>query len=1091
MFQHLHKPARGWLLGMFMLVCAFLLLGAGLWGALNPAVRTQAAAPHGAARTANNRIVTENALPGTDEWADIGWNDPPKLNAYAGATSVNAGAPISIYVNNAGSSITWRLYRLGYYQNHGARLITTGGPVSTAPQPACTRTSSTGLVRCPWAAAFTLPTNAAWVSGIYLLRMDSDQGRRIFVYFTVRNDSYNADFVFQEASMTNQAYNDYGGESLYLSRNNEGRPRGYQVSFDRPYADGAGTGSFFTHDVDMLRWVEASGYDVTYISDVDTATNPNILLNHKVVLEVGHPEYWTWGERDNVENALAAGVNMVFASANETYWSVRLESSPVGPNRIITCYKDPALDPTHTAPYTTVEFDGPILQRPDNILVGVGYQSYYDDARYNYPWVISAPATRWYFDCTGLQPGDQVNNIIGEEWAAIHNNGHTPPGIDVISSGTVINAHGVALAQNSAIYTAASGAQVFAAGSIHFAWGLIDHSYPNQVFPSYALSNDADHRVEQFMANILDNFAGYWDGSPRTCGGQGYYDVGTRATRTPMPQVPTATGTPPTATRTPTRTPTPVSGTATNTPVGTPTNTPTATPTTPPVQGAITTGDPTQAGRFVRDWTVASCGTVKTVPGNGDMLAHHYDAYNFVNNTGSSQCITVRLTTACTGTNDIFSAAYLGSFTPANIVTNYRSDIGASPGQLGGSSTYGFDVPAGQTFVVTVYEVTANAGCGSYTLAVTGGSPVGGATSTPTATAAATYTPTATGTATASATPSRTATATSTATRTATPTNTPVPPSATATAIPSATSTAIPTGTATDTPLPTATATRTPSHTATVPPTATDTPAASPSSTSTATATVSPTHTATAVPPTRTATATVTATAPPNSTATRTATSTRTATRTPTSTRTTTPTRTATRTPVSTATRTPTGIPTHTPTGIATSTATRTPMGTGTATPTVTATPGGGPQPIQGAITSGDPTQAGRIVRDWVPSTCSTVKTVPGNGDMLAHHYDAYTFANTTGSSQCITVQLTSPCAGTNDIFSIAYLNSFDPANITANYRGDIGWSPGQDTGSNSYSFTVAAGQPFVVTVYEVTANGGCGSYTLNVTGGSPTAPGK
>jgi hypothetical protein len=130
-------------------------------------------------------------------------------------------------------------------------------------------------------------------------------------------------------------------------------------------------------------------------------------------------------------------------------------------------------------------------------------------------------------------------------------------------------------------------------------------------------------------------------------------------------------------------------------------------------------------------------------------------------------------------------------------------------------------------------------------------------------------------------------------------------------------------------------------------------------------------------------------------------------------------------------------------------------------------------------------------VRDWVPSTCSTVKTVPGNGDMLAHHYDAYTFANNTAATQCVTVQLTSPCTGTNDIFSMAYLNSFNPASITTNYRADIGWSPGQDTGSNSYSFTVAAGQHFVVTVYEVTANAGCGSYTLNVTGAGPAAPTK
>jgi hypothetical protein len=106
-----------------------------------------------------------------------------------------------------------------------------------------------------------------------------------------------------------------------------------------------------------------------------------------------------------------------------------LESSSVGPNRIITCYKDAQKDPTHTAPYTTVEFDGPILNRPDNILVGVGYQSFYDDARYNYPWVLSAPTDRWYFDCTQFQPGDQVNNIVGEEWDAIHNNGHTPPAL--------------------------------------------------------------------------------------------------------------------------------------------------------------------------------------------------------------------------------------------------------------------------------------------------------------------------------------------------------------------------------------------------------------------------------------------------------------------------------------------------------------------------------------------------------------------------------------------------------------------------------------------------------------------------------------
>ena len=76
------------------------------------------------------------------------------------------------------------------------------------------------------------------------------------------------------------------------------------MSFDRPYDGGAGTGVLFTHDMEMVRWVEASGYDVTYISDVDRAVDPNILLHHAVLLDVGHDEYWTWDERDNVEAAL-------------------------------------------------------------------------------------------------------------------------------------------------------------------------------------------------------------------------------------------------------------------------------------------------------------------------------------------------------------------------------------------------------------------------------------------------------------------------------------------------------------------------------------------------------------------------------------------------------------------------------------------------------------------------------------------------------------------------------------------------------------------------------------------------------------------
>src|SRR5213076_2419338 len=85
------------------------------------------------------------------------------------------------------------------------------------------------------------------------------------------------------------------------------------------------------------------------------------------------------------------------------------------------------------------------------------------------------------------------------------------------------------------------------------------------------------------------------------------------------------------------------------------------------------------------------------------------------------------------------SVMYLGSFDPANVCTNYLADIGNSPDV---AKSYSGTVPAGQTFVVTVNEVTPNAVCTGYTLTITG--LCGGGSPTPTATTTATPTATAT-----------------------------------------------------------------------------------------------------------------------------------------------------------------------------------------------------------------------------------------------------------------------------------------------------------------------------------------------------------
>ena len=77
----------------------------------------------------------------------------------------------------------------------------------------------------------------------------------------------------------------------------------------------------------MVRFLEANGYDVSYTTGVDTERRGNLITNHKTFLSVGHDEYWSGGQRANVEAARAAGVNLAFFSGNEVFWKTRWENS--------------------------------------------------------------------------------------------------------------------------------------------------------------------------------------------------------------------------------------------------------------------------------------------------------------------------------------------------------------------------------------------------------------------------------------------------------------------------------------------------------------------------------------------------------------------------------------------------------------------------------------------------------------------------------------------------------------------------------------------------------------------------------------------
>ena len=97
----------------------------------------------------------------------------------------------------------------------------------------------------------------------------------------------------------------------------------------------------------MVRWLERNGYDVSYFTGVDSDRRGAEILEHKAFLSVGHDEYWSGGQRTNVEAARDAGVNLAFFSGNEMFWKTRWENSIDGPARR-TARWSPTRRPTPT-----------------------------------------------------------------------------------------------------------------------------------------------------------------------------------------------------------------------------------------------------------------------------------------------------------------------------------------------------------------------------------------------------------------------------------------------------------------------------------------------------------------------------------------------------------------------------------------------------------------------------------------------------------------------------------------------------------------------------------------------------------------------
>jgi hypothetical protein len=293
---------------------------------------------------------------------------PPFVEGYATTLSVAQGEPVGLAVSTNAKTYSVEVGRLGatfekVWSSEGIE-----GHENPVPRDASSR-------GCHWPVALTIPVGSSWKSGYYVARLkatDPTQAGKPAAseaYFIVRpaHPGRDAKILLPLATNTYNAYNNWGGYSLY-AYNGRDKAQGRRVSFDRP-----GGSQFATWEQPFVAWAERNGYAIDYAANSDLELHPEILKPYKLVVSVGHDEYWSAPMRDHLEAFIAGGGNVAFLSGNSVCWQVRTEES----GRALACWKqsfgdDPVYWTDDRRTLTSL-WSHHLVGRPENSLTGVGF----------------------------------------------------------------------------------------------------------------------------------------------------------------------------------------------------------------------------------------------------------------------------------------------------------------------------------------------------------------------------------------------------------------------------------------------------------------------------------------------------------------------------------------------------------------------------------------------------------------------------------------------------------------------------------------------------------------------------------------------
>src|SRR6185437_3428264 len=173
-------------------------------------------------------IARENQLLGTTAWELTPGTSTTFIQGYAGAVSALPGQNVPLYISSLTPSwYTLNVYRIGWYGGAGGRLVYTASYLRSTAQGVwrgsrglvgcarCTTDPDTHLVEANWKESFLLHVGEDWVSGVYLIKLSVGTNAESYIPLVVRNDSSNAAVLVDIPVNTYQAYNVWGGYSLY------------------------------------------------------------------------------------------------------------------------------------------------------------------------------------------------------------------------------------------------------------------------------------------------------------------------------------------------------------------------------------------------------------------------------------------------------------------------------------------------------------------------------------------------------------------------------------------------------------------------------------------------------------------------------------------------------------------------------------------------------------------------------------------------------------------------------------------------------------------------------------------------------------